>query len=603
MKLSDYVMAFLADQGVGEVFVLPGGGCMHLVDSLGKENRLRYVACLHEQAASIAADGYAQYRGNLGAALVTTGPGSTNAITGIAGSWIESVPTLILSGQVKTPDIKPSPDMRMLGFQEVDIISMVKPVTKYAVCVRDPSTIRYHLEKAVHVARTGRPGPIWLDIPLDIQAKEIDPASLPAFEPPEADPGDERSAGLREQVAKALDLLAKAGRPVVIAGYGIKLSGAGALFRQVAERLRLPILTTWKACDLVPDDYPLYYGRPGILAHRGANFIQQNSDLIIAIGARLDFGQIGYASETFARGAVKVVVDIDPLEVEKFRFKVDLPIVSSAATFLEELDRQSSSFKAPEWPAWHERCQAWKSSYPMVRPELIDPAGPVSAYLLVSVLSDLMTAGDMLVPGSSGACSDICLQTFRVKEGQRVLNSPGIGAMGFGVPQSLGACVSSGGRRTVCVNGDGGFQLNVQELETVHRLKLPIKYFVLNNGGYASIRATQNNYFKGRLVSTGPSSGLTLPHVTRQAEAYGIRSNTIRSNGELRELVAEALDGDGPFICEVMVDPEEQTAPKVKSMLTADGRMVSKPLEDLAPFLDREEFLSNMIVAPVPENS
>jgi len=600
MKLSDYVMAFLADQGVGEVFVLPGGGCMHLVDSLGKENRLRYVSCLHEQAASIAADGYAQYRGNLGVALVTTGPGSTNAITGVAGSWIESVPTLILSGQVKTPDLKPSPDMRMLGFQEVDIVSMVKPVTKYAVCVRDASTIRFHLEKAVHIARSGRPGPIWIDIPLDIQAKEIDPATLPAFEPP---PAHDQSESLREQVAKALELLAKAERPVVIAGNGIKLSGAGALFRQIVERLRLPVLTTWKACDLVPDDYPLYYGRPGVLAHRGANFIQQNSDLIISIGARLDFGQIGYASETFARGAVKIIVDIDPLELAKFRFTVDLPIVSAAGAFLEELARQIQSFHAPDWTPWHKRCLTWKSSFPMVQPELIDPDAPVSAYLLLSVLSDLMTGSDMLVPGSSGACSDIALQTFRVKEGQRVLNSPGIGAMGFGIPQTLGACVSSGGRRTVCVNGDGGFQLNVQELETVRRLKLPIKYFVLNNGGYTSIRATQNNYFKGRLVSTGVTSGLTLPSVTRQADAYGIRSNTIRCNRELDDLVAEALAGEGPFICEVMVDPEEQTSPKVKSLLTADGRMVSKPLEDLAPFLDREEFLRNMIVPPLPEVS
>ena len=602
MKLSDYISSFVADQGVRHVFLLPGGGCMHLTDSVGKEPRLQYVACLHEQAAAVAADAYAQYTRNLGVALVTTGPGSTNAITGVAGSWVESVPVLILSGQVKTADIKPSPEMRMLGFQEVDITSIVKPITKYAVTVHDPATIRYHLEKAVFLARHGRPGPVWINVPLDIQAHSVDPAQLKGFSTSELNAGTEqRGETLTRNVARALELLGHSQRPVIMAGCGIKLSQSEAAFLRVVERLGIPVLTTWKGCDLLPDEHPSFFGRPGVLAQRGANFIQQNSDFILALGARLDFGQIGYASEAFARAAKKVFVDIDPLELGKFRFPVDLAIPASAAVFLPELERQAATFRPPDWSAWRQRCQTWKQAYPVVTPDYRAQADYVNSYVLVEALSKLMTPDDLLVPGSSGACSDVCLQSFKVKLGQRVLNSPGIGAMGFGLPHTIGACLASGRRRTVCVNGDGGFQLNIQDLETVRRLNLPIKYFILNNRGYASMRATHRNYFQGRLVASDPSSGLTLPDMRRIADAYGIRNNRIANHAELEDRIAEALATDGPFLSEVMVNPEEQTAPKVKSVLGSDGRMISKPLEDLAPFLDRKEFLENMIVPPMPD--
>jgi acetolactate synthase-1/2/3 large subunit len=602
VKLSDYIFSFIAEQGVRHIFLLPGGGCMHLTDSVGKESRLQYVACLHEQAAAVAADAYAQYTRNLGVALVTTGPGSTNAITGVAGSWVESVPVLILSGQVKTADIKPSPDMRMLGFQEVDITTIVKPITKYAVTVRDPATIRYHLEKAVFLARHARPGPVWINVPLDIQAQNIEPAQLQGFSPAEIEtgtvrPGDDLARG----VAHALELLGRSQRPVIIAGCGIKLSQGESVFLRLVEKLGVPVLTTWKACDLLPDEHPSFFGRPGVLAQRGANFIQQNSDFILALGARLDFGQIGYASEAFAREAKKVIVDIDPLELGKFRFPVDLSLQASAAAFLQELLQQAAGFRLPDWSAWRQRCQAWKEAYPVVTADYRAQTNYVNSYVLVEALSKLMTSEDLLVPGSSGACSDVCLQSFKVKRGQRVLNSPGIGAMGFGLPHTLGACLASGRRRTVCVNGDGGIQLNIQDLETVRRLNLPIKYFILNNRGYASMRATHRNYFQGRLVASDASSGLTLPDMRRIADAYGIRNNRIANHTELEDRIAEALATDGPFLSEVMVDPEEQTAPKVKSVLGSDGRMISKPLEDLAPFLDRKEFLANMLVPPMPD--
>ncbi|NBT48530.1 MAG: thiamine pyrophosphate-binding protein [Actinobacteria bacterium] len=602
MKLSDYVSSFIAKQGVGHVFLLPGGGCMHLVDSVGKESGLKFVACLHEQGASIAADGYAQYSGNLGVALVTTGPGSTNAITGVAGSWIESVPVLILSGQVKTADIKPSQDMRMKGFQEVDTENIVKPITKYAVTVRDPKLIRYHLEKAVYLARHGRPGPVWLDIPLDIQAASIEPSELKRFDPEEFSTSASQGEGLNKDLFKRLiGMISASKRPVIIAGNGIRLGGNFALFVETIERLGIPVLMTWKGCDLMDDQHPLYFGRPGVLAQRGANFIQQNADLVIAVGARLDFGQIGYASQTFARGAKKVIVDIDALELAKFNFLVELPLHVDAGEFWKGLHESLGEYQRPNWSEWVSRCKNWKSNYPVVTEEYRNQKEYANSYVLVEKLSEMMSSDDLLVPGSSGACSDVCLQSFKVKKGQRVLNSPGIGAMGFGIPQTIGACIASGGKRTVNVNGDGGFQMNIQELETVHRLGLPIKYFILNNQGYASMRVTHRNYFQGRLVASDASSGLTLPNVRKIADAYGISNNRISFNGEIGDKIKEAFETKGPFITEVMIDPEEVTAPKVKSFIGEDGKMVSKPQEDMAPFLDRKEFLKNMIVSPLSD--
>jgi acetolactate synthase-1/2/3 large subunit len=601
MKLSDYVSSFIAGQGVGHVFLLPGGGCMHLVDSVGKEPGINFVACLHEQGASIAADGYAQYSGNLGVALVTTGPGSTNAITGVAGSWVESVPVLILSGQVKTADIKPSRDMRMKGFQEVDTENIVKPITKYSVTVRDPQSIRYHLEKAVHLARHGRPGPVWIDIPLDVQAASIEPCELQGFDPDEVSIGVSPVGKLGNHLLKRLlGMIGDSRRPVMIAGNGIRC-GDTDLFLRVVEKLGVPVLMTWKGCDLIDDEHPLFFGRPGVLAQRGANFIQQNADLVIAVGARLDFGQIGYASQTFARGAKKVIVDIDPLELEKFSFPVELPIEADAGEFFRKVAEHLGDYKKPDWEEWIARCKDWKSRYPIVTDQYRDQKEYANSYVLVEKLSDMMSPNDLLVPGSSGACSDICLQSFKVKKGQRVLNSPGIGAMGFGIPHTIGACIASGEKRTVNVNGDGGFQMNIQELETVHRLGLPIKYFILNNQGYASMRVTHRNYFQGRLVASDASSGLTLPDIRKIADAYGIPNNRIAINQEIEEKIKEAFETKGPFITEVMIDPEEVTAPKVKSFIGTDGKMVSKPQEDLAPFLDRKEFLENMIIPPMQD--
>lgn len=595
IKLSDYVFQFIAQQGVRHVFMLPGGGAMHLVDSLGRNKRLGYICNLHEQASAIAADAYSQFTNNLGAALVTTGPGGTNTLTGVAASWLDSIPVLFISGQVKRSDVMGERGVRQMGFQEIDIVTLVSSITKYAVTVNDPSSIRYHLEKAVRLAKSGRPGPVWIDIPLDVQAAMIDEDMLKAFDAEEIDRVSSAET-LSSKVAAALELLSKAERPVILAGNGIRLSGALDDFLALVEELEIPVLTTWKAADFIPEDHPLYSGRPGAVGQRGANFTQQNADWLLIIGARMDFGQTAYNHENFARGAVKIMVDIDPAEIRKMRMPIDVPVEADAGDFLREfLKRLPAADKKRDRSAWIMKCRELKNRYPVVLPEYYEEKGFVNDYVLIDILSDEVSPDDLLIPGSSGACSERSMQAFRVKSGVRVLNSQGLGSMGFGIPAAIGGCVASGGKRTVCIDGDGGFVMNVQELETVRRLSLPIKFFVLNNGGYVSIQTTQKNYFGGHYVASTTSSGLTLPDITATAKAFGIPAARIENHSGIRERVCEILATEGPVICEVMVSPDQVTAPRVSSRQREDGSMESLPMEDLWPFLEREEFESNMI--------
>ncbi len=594
MKLSDYVFSFLERLGIQDVFMLSGGGCMHLCDSLGRSG-LNYVCCLHEQAAAIAALAYAQYKNEIGVALVTTGPGSTNALTGVLGAWDESAPLLIVSGQVKTADISGESGVRMLGFQEAPTAEMARPITKYAVTVTDPQTIRYHLEKAVHLARAGRPGPVWIDIPLDVQTAQIEPDALAAFTP---EPRDSLTdSGTIDTIRT---LLAEAERPVIIGGYGIRLAGAADDFVELVRALNVPVLLTWKAADLLADEEPLFFGRPGTAGQRGANFVLQNCDLLIALGARLDFGQIGFDHKTFARAAKKVIVDIDRAEVSKFKFKVDLPVCGDVRTVIRGLLQSSSP--RPSVAGWIGYCARVNEKYPVVLPEHRTTEGYVSTYALAEELSAQLGPADLFVPGSSGMCSDIPMQVFKFKSGQRAVNSPGIGSMGFGIPSALGVCIASGKKRVVCTNGDGGFQMNIQELETIRRLNLPVKFFVLNNDGYGSIKMTQRNYFGGFYVGSNGASGVTLPDVCKVAEAFGFRTFRLTSSATLKSTVRAVLAEPGPVVCEVRVHPLEIIEPKASSAVGPDGKMASKPLEDLSPFLPRAEFLENMLIAPVFED-
>ena len=596
MKLSDYVMETVASQGVKHVFMLPGGGAMHLNDSLGRTAGLEFVCNLHEQAAAIAAEAYAKVTGGLGVAQVTTGPGATNALTGVVGAWQDSTPCLFISGQVKRADMKGASGVRQMGVQEVDIVSIVSSVTKYAVTVTDPSSIRFHLEKALHLARAGRPGPVWIDIPLDVQAATIEPSELPGFqrEPTLPPPSFERD------VARCIELLNEAERPVLLIGNGVRLARAESRLEEFVSLLSLPVLTTWLAIDLIADDHPLFAGRPGAVAPRGANFTLQNSDFLLVLGARLDLVLTAFSHERLARAARKVMVDVDAAEIAKMKTTIDVPVCADAGEFMTEVQRQSHAIRRVDRSAWIARTQSWKAQYPLISDEHRDPGKPISVYHFADVVSDVLEDGAIIVSGSSGAGIEIFLLVLRVRRQQRVIHTTALGAMGFGLPAAIGASLACNRGPVVCVDGDGGFQLNIQELATVSRLGLPIKFFVLSNEGFSSIRTSQSQWF-GRLVAADSSSGLTFPNVRRVAEAYGIATAVLDDPAHLESQLRDVLAMPGPVICEVVTIPDETRAPRVSSSQRPDGSMVSRPLEDMWPFLDREEFRANMLVPPIEE--
>ncbi|MCL2182472.1 MAG: thiamine pyrophosphate-binding protein [Chitinispirillia bacterium] len=591
IKLSDYIIGYLERLNTGHMFMLPGGGAMHLNDSLGKSKKIEYVCCLHEQACAIAAEAYARVTNNIGLLMVTTGPGGTNALTGIAAAYIESTPVLIISGQVKIADQIRNQNIRQQGMQELDIISIVKPVTKYAAMVTDPATVKYHLDRAVYEAQHGRPGPVWLDIPLDVQAAQIDEAVLAGYEPPPESHGD-----MAGTVSEIIDILNRSERPVLLAGNGIRLSGAIEEFRQMAELLDIPVLTTWNGIDLIWEEHPLYYGRPGGIGHRYANFIQQNSDFFISVGARLNLLQTGYNFDGFARCAQKIMVDIDPYELRKINVRPDIPVCADAGRFIREIIRQKDKILHKDRKPWYGYCDRVKQAYPLITNDMRTQKEKVSTYLLLETISGLMDHNDIYVAGSSGTCIDISMQAFKVKKGQRAFTTKGLASMGYCLPSTIGAALASGGKRTVCVTGDGGFQMNIQELETIRRLGLPIKVFVLDNGGYAMIKGTQTNLFDGHFVACTRDSKLTMPDITDVANAYKLRTLTISGNDELQSKVAEALFGDDPVICVVNVPIDLPVMPKQVSYKRKDGQMESLPLEYMRPPLSDEEFESNMLI-------
>jgi acetolactate synthase-1/2/3 large subunit len=574
---------------------------MHLVDSLGRREDLEFVCTLHEQAAAIAAEAYARVTNNLGVVLVTTGPGGTNALTGVAGAWLESTPCLIISGQVKRADLKGSTGVRQLGPQELDIVALATPITKYAVTVMDPLSIAYELDKALLLARSDRPGPVWLDIPLDVQGAQVDPAELRRYVEATQDVPEGDAAVLSEQIGKTIEFLNAAERPVLLIGNGVRLAGAGAALLQLVDVLDVPVLTTWMGADLLWETHPRYFGKPGTVASRGANYTLQNADLLVSIGARLDVAVTGFDRSQFARAAKRVVVDIDPTEIKKLGSHVDLPVCADANAFITGLLQSSRTISRADRSEWLGRCTDWKVRYPVILPEYWEETDYVNTYAFSSVLADELESDDLIIPGSSGVGIDTFWLSFAIKEGQRLFSTGGLGAMGFGLPASIGGCLASGRKRTISVDGDGGFQLNIQELETVARLGLPIKFFVLNNQGYASIRATQNNHFGGHLVGSDASSGLTLPDLMKIGAAYGLATARITDNSQLAEGIRKVLRRPGPVLCEVVVAPDQSIGPRVSSIVRPDGSMVSRPLEDLWPFLDREELRSNMLIATLDE--
>ena len=602
VKLSDYLAEFLgrSEQVAHDVFLVSGGGMMHLLDSVGRCGCLRFICNHHEQACSLAAEGFARVSNKIGVAFVTTGPGGTNAITGVMGAWVDSIPMLVVSGQVKqSTTIKDQPGLRQLGDQEINIVDIVRPITKYAVMVTDPASIRYHLEKAIYLAKSGRPGPVWIDVPLDVQAAMIDETQLPAFDPVEL-PALFDPARVDAQVAELLERLKKAKRPAFVVGNGIRLAGAQQEFLRLAERLDIPVLTAISGTDLIASDHPLYAGRPGILGARAANFVLQNSDLLMVCGSRMNIRIIGYAFETVAREACKVMVDIDPEELNKPTFQPDVKIQSDLGYFIGEmqrqLDRQPVRYQDAE--SWLAYCRRLRQQYPAVTAEHRDIQDYVSSYYFAEALAEALPNDAVVVTGNGTAYTST-FQAMPIKQGQRLISNVGCAAMGFDLPATIGACFASGEKPTVCVTGDGSIQMNLQELQTIVHHKLPIKIFMFNNQGYLSIKLTQAGFFGGFRVGSCCTSGVTIPNMLKLAAVYGLGVERIANPAELKPGIQRVMDTPGPVLCEVMTDPFEKLGPKAFSEKRPDGTIVSRPLEDLYPFLPREEFTANMIVKPI----
>lgn len=589
IKLSDYVFQFLEGKGIKHAFMLPGGGAMHLDDSIGKSG-IEYICFLHEQGAAIAAEAYAQHTNTPGLVLVTSGPGATNAITGVTAGWIDSTPMFIISGQSKRADLVGEKGVRQIGSQEVQIIPMVKPITKYAVQVLEPSEIKYHLERAYIEATTGRPGPVWLDIPLDVQAVMLDETKLEGYAPAE----EAELADIKEAVSKTVELLKEAKKPLVLAGNGIKLSGATAALYKLIEILRLPVETTWKTIDMFGEEEALYVGHPGIMGDRGANLIVQDADFILSVGCRLDTSVTAFNDRNFGKNAKKIIVDIDRNEVARMDMEIEACAICDAGIFLETLLKAVEAEKTDlcnvermtdrnRWLAW---CREIREKYPVITEKHKNVKDYVSAYYFIGELCKQLRNDDVIVPESSGGAGEITYQAFRLKKGQKMKNAAGLGSMGFGLPYAIGSCIANDRRRTILINGDGAFQLNIQELETLHRLKLPVKMFIWNNNGYASIRSMQRNNFEGHYVASDEGSGLTMPDISRVAEAYGFETYQIKNNEELDKLLPEIMKDDTPILCEVMVLPEETVSPRVKAIMGENGKMMSGPLEKMWPFVE-----------------
>ncbi len=598
MKVSDYLAKRVAQLGVKHVFMISGGGAMHLNDSFGRSTELQYICNHHEQACAIAVEGYARTNGNIGVAVVTSGPGGTNTITGVLGAWLDSIPALFISGQIKYGTTVESTGLplRQLGDQEANIVAIVRSITKYAVMVKDPKSIRYHFDKAVTLARTGRPGPVWLDIPLDVQAASIEPEELPAYDPTE----DQISFNVDEvkvQAAAIIERIREAKRPVLLAGNGIRLSGAVDSFHEVIELLNIPVQTAIGAHDLIWSDHKLFFGRPSVTGDRSSNFIIQNSDLLFTLGSRLGVRQVTYLYKAFARSAYKIAVDIDRYELEKPTIFPDMKVHCDAKILLGELARQLRNKPIAPKHEWIEWCTIRRQRYPSVLPEYREGTEHVNSYYFIEVLSRLMSPTDVIVLGD-GTANTCTFQAISLKKGQRLFTNSGCASMGYDLPAAIGACFASGKKQVICIAGDGSIHMNIQELQTIVHHKLPIKIFVLSNDGYLAIRSTQDAYFAGRYVASDSSSGVTLPDFVKVAQAYGLSTCSIRNHEGMDQIIQSVLAHSGPILCNINMSPSQTLYPKLASEIRPDGTMVSKPLEDMFPFLDRKEFMDNMIVEP-----
>jgi len=590
MKLADYVIEFFADRGVRDVFVVYGAAIGDLVDAFTKTDRIRYLCVMHEQAGAFAAEVVTKISGRLGVTLVTSGPGGTNLVTGIANCWYDSIPNVFLTGQVHSQFMRSDPSIRQLGFQENDIVSIVKPITKYAVMVTDPARIRYELERAVWEATHGRPGPVLIDMPLDLQKVDVDPAALDGFTPPIEAPG---AVPVADAIERYLDALSRAERPVLLIGGGVRLADAVEEVRALGETLGIPCLPTWNALDVFTSDYALYRGRVGTYGGPGRNFAIQNADLLLTIGCRISGRITGGVPETFARAATKFFVDVDDanLDPKLQQVRGDVNVKCDAKAFAQALLARARVRGVKRFDAWLERTREWRDRYDPVRPEFRDTTGIVHPYVFMDELSRQLTARDVIVADCGGNVV-VTNQAFRTKYGQRLISSNGNSPMGFSFAGAIGACVvAEPGQRVVCIIGDGGFNMNVQELQTLVTYELPLKTFIMNNHVYGITKAYQDTNFGGRYEAAGPK-GYRPPDFVKLTEGYGVATETIADHRDLAAKIARVLAHPGPIVCDVNMHEHIRYEPRIFGWNT--------PIEDMYPYLPREEFRANMAIEPMP---
>jgi len=603
IRLADYVADFLVENGITDCFTVTGGGAMHLNDALGHKNGLRSIYNHHEQACAIAAEAYARINNKIAAVCVTTGPGGTNAITGVIGGWLDSVPMLIISGQVRYDTSKRGMGLgiRAGGDQEFDITEAVACMTKYCEMIEDPKRIRYALEKALYLATTGRPGPCWIDIPVNFQGCLIETDELISFDPA-AEENDQAPKVDVATVDAVIEKIKNAERPVLYAGNGVRLAGGFEVFERVVRKLNIPVVTGWDNIDMMADDDALYVGRGGIMGDRAGNFAVQNSDLVLAVGNRLSIRQVGYNWQTWAREAFVIMVDVDAEELKKPTLHVEMPIHADAKDFLTVLEQRLGDGVLFAENGWQEDCRSWKKNYPVVLPKHYEWKGLANPYAFVKKLSDRLPEGYTTVVGNGTACV-VGSHGYTIKKGQRFIINSAVASMGYDLPAAVGVCVSLDKQEIVCLTGDGSIQMNLQELQTILTNKLPIKICVINNDGYHSIRQTQTNLFGNHTkVGIGPESNdLSFPSLEKLAWAYGYPYASCKSNDEIDAALDKAFSTEGAFIVEAFVDPTQFFEPKSSTKRLPDGTLVSPPLEDLAPFLDREELKSIMKIPMMEE--
>ena len=608
-KVSDYIAEYIAQWGIQDVFTVTGGGAMHMNDAFGHHPKLRCTYQHHEQACAMAAEAYARLGNKMAAVCVTTGPGATNAVTGVLGGWMDSIPMIVFSGQARyatTVEASGLP-LRSMGVQECNIVPVVKPLTKYAHMVIRPEEIRYHLEKALYLAVNGRPGPVWLDIPLDVQGAVVETDELPPYDPSE-NPEQQPAKISQEIIDQILDKIQNSSRPVLSPGNGVRLAGASEEFHQLAELLGVPVVTGMSSVDAMEYDHPLFVGRSGGTGTRPGNFALQNSDVLLSIGNRQGFAQTGFQFQDWARESYTILNDIDENELKKPSLHVSLPVCGDAGELIQKLilsaRNRGASKETPlfQGKSWREQCLLWKEKYPVVTEKHYETVeeGCTNIYAFYEELSKAMKEDQNLMV-SVGTSRVAGSQTFKVKKGQRFITNPNTASMGFCLPGAIGVCIASEKKPVVCVTGEGSLQMNIQELQTIIHNRLPVKLFVINNQGYHSIRQTQQTYFGEPLVGVGEESGdLSFPDLSRLAPAYGFPYDCIHSSEELEEKINKALETEGAVICEVFVTKYQKTEPKTSSKKLPDGRMISAPLEDMYPFLSREELEENMYI-PLPE--